>query len=72
MGQMAGYRLFYAVHQTFFLGLLYSDGPLSSRPQPLGSGGDVTLCEDTREDFGLSPQLPATTFRCSVAFKCQA
>ena len=33
---------------------LYSDGPLSSRPQPLGSGGEFTPCEDTREDFGLS------------------
>ena len=33
---------------------LYSDGPLSSRPQPLGSGGDADPCEDTRKDFGLS------------------
>ena len=33
---------------------LYSRSPLSSRPQPLGSGGDVAPCEDTREDFGLS------------------
>ena len=33
---------------------LYSGGPLSSRPQPLGRGGDVAPCEDTREDFGLS------------------
>ena len=33
---------------------LYSDGPLSSRPQPLESGGDVAPCEDTREDYGLS------------------
>ena len=33
---------------------LYSDNPLSSQPQPLGSGGDATPCEDTREDFGLS------------------
>ena len=33
---------------------LHSDGPLSSRPQPLGSGGDAAPCEDTREDFGLS------------------
>ena len=41
----------YAVHQTLSL---YSDIPLSSRLQPLGSGGDVTPCEDTREDFGLS------------------
>ena len=31
----------------------YSRSPLSSRPQPLGSGGDITPCEDTREDFGL-------------------
>ena len=40
---------------------LYSDGPLSSRPQPLGSGGDAAPCEDTREDFGLSLYLPATS-----------
>ena len=33
---------------------LYSDGPLSSRPQPLGRGGGVAPCEDTREDLGLS------------------
>ena len=45
---------------------LYSDGSLSSRPQPLGSGGDVTSCEGTREDFG------PTTFCCRVVFKCQA
>ena len=47
-------HLLYAVHQTLSLWSLYSDSPLSSRPQPLGSGGDATLCEDTREDFGLS------------------
>ena len=35
------------------LGSLYSRSPLSSRPRPLGSGGDVTPCEDTREDFRL-------------------
>ena len=28
--------------------------PLSSRPQPLGSGGDTSPYKDTREDFGLS------------------
>ena len=39
---------------TFPFWSLYSDGPLSSRPQPLGRGGDVAPCEDTREDFGLS------------------
>ena len=33
---------------------LYSDSLLSSRPQPLVSGGDATPCEDTREDFGPS------------------
>ena len=44
----------YAVQQTLSLWSLYSDRPLSSRPQPLGSGGDVAPCEDTREDFGLS------------------
>ena len=31
---------------------LYSDSPMSSRPQPLGRGGDVAPCEDTREDLG--------------------
>ena len=54
----------------FPLWSLYSDGPLSSRPQPLGRGGDVAPCDDTREDFGLSLQLPATTYCCSVVFKC--
>ena len=39
---------------TFPFCSLYRDGPSSSRPQPLGSGGDVAPCEDTREDFGLS------------------
>ena len=48
-----GLRL-YAVYQMLSLCSLYSDGPLSSRPQPLGSVGDDTPCEDTREDFGLS------------------
>ena len=50
---------------------LYSDGPLSPRPQPLESGGDAAPCEDTREDFGLSLELLATTFCCRVAFKCR-
>ena len=48
-----GLRL-YAVRQMLSLCSLYSNSPLSSRPQPLGSGGDATPCEDTREDFGLS------------------
>ena len=39
---------------TFPFWSLYSNGPLSSWPQPLGRGGDVAPCEDTREDFGLS------------------
>ena len=47
-----GLRL-YAVHQMLSLCSLYSNGPLSSRPQPLGRVGDDTSCEDTREDFGL-------------------
>ena len=38
--------------QTLSLWSLYSDSPLISRPQPLGSGGDATPCEDTKEDFG--------------------
>ena len=36
---------------------LYSDSPLSSRPQPLGSVGDDTPCEESREDFGLPFKL---------------
>ena len=61
-------RLLYAVHQTLSLCSLCSDSPLSSRPQPLGSGGDVAPCEDTREDFGLSLEPPATTYCCRVVF----
>ena len=60
------------LHQMVSPWSLYSDSSLSSRLQPLGSDGDVTPCEDTREDFGLSFLLPATTFCCRVAFKCQA
>ena len=33
---------------------LYSDGPVSSRPQQSGSGGDVAPCEDTRETLDYS------------------
>ena len=29
-------------------------GPWSCRPQPMGSGGDATPCEDTRQDQGRS------------------
>ena len=47
---------------------LYSDSPLSSRPQSLGGVGDVTPCEDTREDVGLSVQFPSTTYCCRVFF----
>ena len=47
-------RLLYDVHQTLSLCSLYSDSPLSSRPQPRESDGDVTPRKDTREDFGLS------------------
>ena len=35
------------VHQMLSLWSLYRCGPWSSRPQPLGSGGDTTPCEDT-------------------------
>ena len=44
---------FYAVRQMLSLCSMYSNSPLSSRPQPLGRVGDDTPCEDTREDFGL-------------------
>ena len=41
------------LHQMFSLLLsLYSSGPWSCRPQPLGSGGDATPCEDTRQEYG--------------------
>ena len=43
----------YALHQMLSFCSLYSNIPLSSRPQPLGSVGDDTPCEDTREDFGM-------------------
>ena len=33
---------------------LYSSRSWSCRPQPLGSGGDATPCEDTRQDQGRS------------------
>ena len=46
-----GLRL-YAVHQMLFLQSLYSYGPWSCRPQPLGSGGDATPCEDPRQEHG--------------------
>ena len=46
---------------------LCSDSPMSSRPQPLGSVGDDTPCEDTREDVGLSVEVLSTTC-CRVAF----
>ena len=49
-----GLRPSYVTPDAFPFWSLYSDGPLSSRPQPLGSVGDDTPCEDTREDFGLS------------------
>ena len=61
-------RLLYAVHQTFSLGPCTATGPLSSRPQSLGGVGDGTLCEDTREDFGLSVSFPSTTYCCRVVF----
>ena len=47
-----GLRL-HAVHQMLSLCSLYSNSPLSSRPQPLGRVGDDTPCEDAREDSGL-------------------
>ena len=48
-----GLRL-YAVQQMLSLCSLYSNSPLSSRPQPLGRVGDDTPCEDTREDLDCS------------------
>ena len=42
---------FGGIHQLLSFWSLCSDSPLSSRPQPLGSVGDDTPCEDTREDL---------------------
>ena len=42
----------FPVHQTWSLQCLYSCGPWSCRPQPLGSGGDATPCEDPRQEHG--------------------
>ena len=42
----------FPVHQTWSLQSLYSYGPWSCRPQPLGSGGDATPCEDPRQEHG--------------------
>ena len=58
------------LQQTLSLWSLCSDSPTSSRPQPLGSVGDDTPCEDTREDVGLCVQLLATTC-CRVALMCR-
>ena len=42
-----------AVHQMLSLLLsLYSSCPWSCLPQPLGSGGDATPCEDPRQEHG--------------------
>ena len=46
-------RLLCAVHQMLSLWSLYRCGSWSPRPQPLGSGGDATPCEDTRGDHEL-------------------
>ena len=45
--------LLYDVHDAVPCSL-YSDSPVSSRPQPFWSRREAALCEDTREDFGLS------------------
>ena len=51
------------VHQMFSLLLsLYSSGPWSCRPQPLGSGGDATPCEDTRQEHGPQFKYVAGSF----------
>ena len=63
-------RLLFDVHQMMspWPWSLYSRSPLSSRPQRLGSGGDATPCEDTREDFGLPLELLSTAYFCRVVF----
>ena len=50
---------------------LYSDSPLSSRPQPRESGGDTTPCEDTRGDHELSFNFSHQVLLQCVVFKCR-
>ena len=61
----------YAVHQMLSLWSLYSCSPRSSRPQPLGSGGDTTPCEDTRGDHELSFNFSHQVLLQCVVFKCR-
>ena len=65
--------LFFAhsVQQILSLWSLCSFSPRSSRPQPLGSGGDVTPCEDTREDHGLLFNFDKQVLLQSVVFECR-
>ena len=64
-------RLLYAVHQTLSLRSVYSCSPWSSQPQPLGSGGDTTPCEDTRGDHELSFNSTQQVLLQCVVFKCR-
>ena len=63
----------YAEHQTWSLGPLYSCSPWSSRPQPLGSGGDATPCKVTREERGPLSNSPAlrTVAECFSMCRCE-
>ena len=51
--------------QTFSLSSVPAlvSGPWSCRPQPLGSGGDATPCEDPRQEHG-----PVVQVRSRVSF----
>ena len=61
----------HAVHHMLSLSSLYSCSPWSSRPQPLGSGGDTTPCEDTRGDHELSFNFNHQVLLQCVVFKCR-
>ena len=62
---------FPTVHQMLSLWSLYRCSPWSSRPQPLGSGGDTTPCEDTRGDHELSFNFNHQVLLQCVVFKCR-
>ena len=47
------------------LHVVQSCGPWSCWPQPLGSGGDATPCEDTRQEHG--PQFYLQVAGCAVS-----
>ena len=56
----------YTSHFPFFCPCIVS-GPWSCRPQPLGSGGDATPCEDPRQEHGLQFKFVARCLSTAAA-----